>query len=166
MSNNWQGKSWSSEHRLLLFYITPAHSSYLAVIDEETGRVELIERAESVESLKKRKIERSIFLFIYPNTQDPQHVLTCEDRLKFWRICSFIWPKVCWIWLTVCNGRRGNKTVGVKYVLLYQAAALYFLLTSGWCPAKVKMRATPLFLYAKGLDRPKKPPTTKTEKQT
>lgn len=31
---------------------------------------------------------------------------------------------------------------------------IYFLLTSGWCPVKVKLRATPSFFHAKGLDRP------------
>lgn len=31
---------------------------------------------------------------------------------------------------------------------------IHFLLTSGWCPVKVKLRATPSFFHAKGLDRP------------
>lgn len=31
---------------------------------------------------------------------------------------------------------------------------VYFLLTSGWCPVKVKLWATPLLFHAKELDRP------------
>lgn len=31
---------------------------------------------------------------------------------------------------------------------------IYFLLTSGWCPAKVKFRATPLFFHARALVHP------------